>query len=549
MLKKASHLALAADKSQLIGYWGCGEISPTFPPLELNFTPQREASLAASGLSNLPDIWVRMDEESLCLGRDIFGRVTLYWLKIGQVIWFASRIQLLLPLLPHPQVDLAGFYGYTCLSYVPTPLSPIQGINALPAGVERRWRVGELEQPLTLSLGEWQEAPELNGDETAATYQLESLLEAAIQQQSADLQGKTVGIFLSGGLDSSLVAAFLKKTGIKLRAYTLDFGKEGIPEYPYAEQVAEVLAIPLTKVTATPKTIQPLLNQAILALDTPFGDGVTLPLYLLAREASLETDTIFNGEGGDQLFGGWTNKPLIAASIYEGEGAFLSQYLETFHRLWGYEEEIFTPSVLEGIGKINPEDWLFPALESGYTPAFLHRLRRASLLLKGAQNIQPRATNLAWAWGLQVRSPFCYLPLAQFTFSLSGELFLRGASEKYILKRIAAKYLPEAIVWRQKRGMGVPLTPWFLGEWWYKLGEWLNPEVLAAEGRWQRDLALRVALGKLSGKIQGRRIGEILWLLLVWQVWRGQILGESRPSPSKIHPFLLPLPFWKYIQK
>jgi asparagine synthase (glutamine-hydrolysing) len=269
MLKKVTHLALAADKSQLIGYWGYGEISPTFSPLELNFAPQREASLEASGLSNLPDIWVRMDEESLCLGRDIFGRVTLYWLKIAQVIWFASRIQLLLPLISHPQVDLAGFYGYTCLSYVPTPLSPIQGINALPAGVERRWRVGELEQPLTISLGEWQEAPELSGDETAATYQLENLLEAAIQQQSADLQGKTVGIFLSGGLDSSLVAAFLKKAGIKLRAYTLDFGKEGIPEYPYAEQVAEALAIPLTKVTATPKTIQPVLNQAILALDTP----------------------------------------------------------------------------------------------------------------------------------------------------------------------------------------------------------------------------------------------------------------------------------------
>ena len=97
--------------------------------------------------------------------------------------------------------------------------------------------------------------------------------------------------------------------------------------------------------------------------------------------------------------------------------------------------------------------------------------------------------------------------------------------------------------------MGVPLTSWCLQDWWPMLGNRLNPGVLQAEGRWQPDLAQRVAFGDFSGLIQGRRIGEILWLLIVWQLWRTEILGEVRGKESWLHPFWTPYPVWRYAKK
>jgi asparagine synthase (glutamine-hydrolysing) len=569
-------LGVATCPQQLVGYWGYGNPTTLAQSLRILLAQTAEtdwsmtsqpaadgtlATLSASGLASASqadiasaDVWVRVRENCLILGRQAFGRVLLYWMQQEQVIWFSSRLQLLLPLMASPTVGIAALYGYSCFSYVPTPLTPVENITALSAGTEQTWRVdelGNLLSPDSHCFLDWREEPDLIDNEQAAVAQLQVLLKGAVGQQIADLPDEPVGVLLSGGLDSSIVAALLVRMGVKVRAYTLDFGNRSIAEYPYAEQVATWLNIPLVKVDATPRQIQSALIPTIKALDLPFGDGVTVPLFLLHQAASQDTRIIFNGEGGDQLFAGWTNKPLIAASIYQTEHPnhdelFEHHYLRTFHRLWEYEAQVFQPAVYAKIQQLQPQDWLYPALDATSTRSLLHRLRRASLMLKGAQNIHPRATNLAFAHGLQVRSPFCDMPLAQWTFRLSGRLFLQGACEKYILKRAVDSWLPPEIVWRQKRGMGVPLTAWCLNEWWQTLGIWLNPGILQAEGRWQPDLAARIAFGNLGGMIQGRRIGEILWLLIVWQLWRSHVLGEPVENQSWNHPFWLPYPVWRY---
>ncbi|MEG3438690.1 asparagine synthetase B family protein [Pannus brasiliensis CCIBt3594] len=573
-MDKEVTVGIATAPGQWIGYWGYD--FPEIPARRLESVTHRIANgvswsvvsripttgilvtLSASGIASdraSPDAWVLVGEDSLTLGRQAFGRVPLYWTRQKQTIWFASRLRLLLPLLGSPSVDLAALYGYSCFSYVPTPLTPIEEIQALEAGREESWRIEFPEELLISSsrgLTDWRENPHPIESEEVAIAELQTLLQQSIERQLADLSDEPVGVFLSGGLDSSIVAALLVRSGITTRAYTLDFGEIENPESPYAEKVAEYLKIPLTKVKATPQQIGPALIPAIRALDLPFGDGVTVPLFLLGQAARQDTRVIFNGEGGDQLFAGWTNKPMIAAGIYQsespdGDRSFEEDYLRTFHRLYGYEERVFQPEVFEEIRSIDPRHWLKTALDSAPTPSLLHRLRRASLMLKGAQNIQPRATNLAFAHGLQVRSPFCDPDLAEWTFSLSGELFLQGSREKYILKRAVESWLPPEIVWREKRGMGVPLTPWCLQEWWRSLGIWLNPGRLKAEGRWQSDLAVRIVSGELGGMIQGRRVGEILWLLIVWELWRSNVLGEPEGNLSWNHPFwLVPHSLWKY---
>jgi asparagine synthase (glutamine-hydrolysing) len=517
------------------------------------------AGISASGQYNSPDVWVRLGENnSLILGREVFGRCPLYWMQQQQVIWFASRLQLLLSLLPeNPQVSIPGLYSYSCFSYVSTPLTPVENIFSISAGTEVIWNSQDilsqqtLSQPKSISLGAWVEGEKQITDEVEAVSQLQTLLKEAVNRQINDLTDETVGVFLSGGLDSSVVAALLVQAGVKVRGYTLDFGVYGVSESHYAEQVASHLGIPLVKVDASPKSIKKHLISTVKAIDLPFGDGVTVPLYLLSQRASEETNIIFNGEGGDQLFAGWTNKPLIAAGIYQshhpqGEETFTQQYLKTFHRLWGYEAKVYQQEVYQEIKNLNPEEWLRESLDPSFS--LLHRLRRASLMLKGAQNIHPRATNLGFACGLKVREPFCDLALAQWTFSLSGKLTLQGACEKYILKRAVENWLPQEIVWRQKRGMGVPLTSWCLNDFWRDIGNWLNPGALSREGLFQPDIAAKIVSGEFGAAITGRRIGEILWLLIMWELWRIHVLGQEIPA-NDLHnfnyPFLLPSWLWK----
>ncbi|MBF2028816.1 MAG: asparagine synthase [Oscillatoriales cyanobacterium C42_A2020_001] len=546
----------------VLGYWGYGDranlqaqlagtaaMLGTGNPLQRQTSPDEvnlsQSSWSVVWIENAGGAEIELTADRLILGREAFGRSPLYWLQQGQVIWFASRLQWLLPLSDRA-IHLPAVYGYACFSYVPTPLTPIANIFNLAAGTEQTWNLlpdGTLSQPRQTQGQEWQESLEQLKDEEAAIAQLQTLLQNAVHTQTADLADQPVGVFLSGGLDSSIVAALLVQAGLKVQAYTLNFGDPDLSEHWYAEQVAHFLNIPLHVVDVTPKRIRAALLPTAQALDLPFGDGVTVPLFLLAQAASQEVSVVFNGEGGDQLFAGWTNKPLIAAGVYQTEQpqaeSFTQQYLRTFHRLWGYEEQVFQPEIYAQVQTFDPQQWLATALDSESCPSLLHRLRRATLMLKGAQNIHPRATNIGLAHGLDVRSPFCDLALAQAAFRISSQLHLQGSCEKYILKRAVADWLPSEIVWRTKRGMGVPLTRWCLDSLWHDLGKWLSPTRLRQEGIWQPAIACQIISGQL-GTIQGRRMGECLWLLLMWQAWREVHHNCSSSVYSFDHPFWLP---------
>ncbi|HEX8649915.1 MAG TPA: asparagine synthetase B family protein [Pyrinomonadaceae bacterium] len=509
-----------------------------------------KATLAASGAGSAPDVWIKASRRQLILGRGAFGRATIFWTQTDEAVWFASRIALLLSVVERAKLSTAGFYAYGCFSYTPAPLTPVENIHAVPAGIEMIWDGAASETtPQHLARHEWREAaPQITNEKESAPV-LRRLLEESVGEQLARTSNESVGVLLSGGLDSSVTAALLVRAGARVRAYTLDFGKDCFSEAPYAELVARALGIPLTKIPVTPNCMRRMLDSTAVRLDGLYGDGVTIPLDLLCERARQEVSVIFNGEGGDQLFAGWTNKPLIAASLYEQTAnatftpstaqaeeeaaAFAARYMQTFHRLYGHERVVYTEALRRDVDGFKPAALLEGALDPAYTNGLLHRLRRANLLLKGADNIQPRATNLGLSYDLDVRTLFCSRRLAEWTFGVSGELWLREGCEKYLLKRAVEDLLPSEIVWREKRGMGVPLTLWLKG----RLRRWshrrLHPRVLEGEGLWEADAARRISSGELSGQVQGRRIGETLWLMLMWRAWRESVFESHSEAATE----------------
>jgi asparagine synthase (glutamine-hydrolysing) len=364
--------------SHFIGYWGQTDLTKTLSRLVPDYCIRQgklsewaiasESVLAGDtvtlnacgrfGPTDLPsDAWAQVEAGQLRLGRDPFGRVPLYWMRSQETIWFSTQMQLLLPLIDSPQVSPIALHSYACFSYVPTPLTAIEQIASVAAGTEMIWEIPDAKAvPKVQSLqSAWQEAPQLLRSEDEAIAQLQVLLQQAIDRQVADLPiDEPVGVLLSGGIDSSLVTALLVKAGLQVRAYALDFGVESYSELPYAQQVADFLQIPLIRVAATGDAILRAIGPTAKALDIPYGDGTTAALFLLKQAAAQDVRVVFNGENGDQLFAGWTNKPLIANGVYSaehpaGKETFEQQYLRTFQRFYGYEKLIFSPEMLDRI--------------------------------------------------------------------------------------------------------------------------------------------------------------------------------------------------------
>lgn len=496
-----------------LGVRGCGCDSA-----RLSVVPQGEITLTAGHGDPFTSVSIHPYNSTVCLKRNPFGQSSLYTTQIGSVVWFASEAGLLAQLPGGmPQLDAAALHGYLCFSYVPTPQTLITGVQALPAGEHRVIHAnGAVHRD---NQAAWQEGPHLEIDEEDAVRQLRQRLRESVAHRLD--RAHEVGVFLSGGLDSSLVAALLVEAGAKLQLYTLDFGPPHDAELAYARAVAAHLRQPLHLVPARPADVRAALRPTAAALAQPFGDGVTVPLYLLAGAAARRVDVIFNGEGGDQLFGGWANKPMIAAELYRAQNDNReAAYLNTFHRLYGLTDQFYTASARQAVAQVAVSDWVRPALNAPGFDSLLHRLRAANLWLKGAQNIAPRVQQLAAAHGLSMHAPFFDVALAQWTFALPPDWFLRGACEKYLLKRAAEPYLPADIIWREKRGMGAPTTDWCLGPLRREIEVCLHPRRLRRAGWFEPDAIQKLRRGDmLLGDFRQRRVGEILWLLLMLHLW------------------------------
>jgi asparagine synthase (glutamine-hydrolysing) len=402
---------------------------------------------------------------------------------------------------PRRVICAEALHGYLCLSHVPWPLSIFEGrrrIDALP----------------TFAMPD---------SDTVDDSDILRLLEESVARRLPADPTETVGVALSGGLDSALVAALCVRAGARVKAFTLDFGEPWNVEVGWAKQVADFLGIPCRVVDAGPERVASALDPAAVALPEPYGDAVVPGLWLLGDVAKDEVGLLMNGEGGDQLFGGWANKPMLAAQAY-GVDDELEQYLRTYHRFLGLTERLYTRGFRNEVRSVAPDDWIRPAFPRDSTAGWLHRLRAANIALKGFQNIAPRCAFLARCHGLRCAAPFFDSALAQATFSLPEISFLDGVVEKPILKRIARGLLPDAVVDRPKRGMGAPAQHWLSGSHASarRARALLSPRRLRREGRFDIGFVQSLQSGHDPSpeSFRPRRVGEKLWTLFFWEHWR-----------------------------
>ncbi len=464
---------------------------------------------------------------TLTLLRDPFGQRAVFYALRGEVLYFASELKQLLALAELPvALDPLAIHAYLTFSFVPGEATPISGVSRLPPGHRLTFKGGRIEVEPYFALEERliELAP------ADAAQHLRRLSKAAVGRR---LGAKSAALALSGGLDSSAVGLWLKTAGVPVTAFTLDFGAASV-EREEARETAAFLGFPQVWVPADPAAILEHLDTLVWHLDMPFGDGVTGPQWLLAkavREAGFET--LWNGEGGDQLFGGWTSKPMVAAAVFgtADELSLEEQYLRSYHRFYGLEGRLYGRDLAASVSPGLRRGFIARFLGDERQTAFLNRVRLTDISLKGSQNILPRAGRMAAAHGLSVQMPLFDRALAEWSFTLPPALKLHGSCEKYVMKLALQNRLPKEIVWRRKFGMSVPLTDWMFGALRPAMEERLSETAVSSRGLFQPEYVRELRLGKdVASETRRRRLGERLWALLVLETWcRLFVDGRGRP--------------------
>lgn len=482
------------------------------------------------------------DDERLSLVGDPFGLRSLCFVEHRGVLYFASEIKQLLAIPGLPiEIDPLAIHHYLTFSFVAGPRLPIRNVRRVQPGRVAEFRRGDrIERPY-VRLRETID-PALEDDEVAAA-RADALGRAAVRARLPKAGDQTeVGLYLSGGLDSSTIGRWLLDEGARINAFSLDFGDFGV-ERAEAELAAKALGLSLTFVDASAASVAPILGDLVWRLDLPYGDGVTGPHYLLGRAARAAGVTcIFNGEGGDQLFGGWANKPMIVAEMY-GEPTPTARgraelFLRSYHRFHQLEQELYTEDFAELVdAEAAGHDERLAMLERELGDAdmttFMGRLRRTDIALKGHDNIQPRAERIAGGFGLDVRSPLFDRTLTEASFRFPPRHKLSGVTEKAVLKRALSGRLPDEIVWRQKSGMCVPTSHWVLDPLRDLVANVLGPDSLAARGLFRASYVTSLRVGKdQANELRPRRIGEKLWALLMLELWLRTFIDNRGRSPS-----------------
>ena len=522
----------------------------------------------ASCLANLKGMFAfalwDSKQKSLLLARDRVGKKPLHYCLTGDGLIFASEIK---ALLQHPAVsrdlNVRSLSKYLSYEYVPAPDTIFRSIKKLEPGhylvysdhhsrIARYWDVPlQNNQPTDQSEGECAE-------------ELRTVLDLSVRRRLvADVP---VGLFISGGLDSGIVAAFAAKAKSQLDCFSIGFDEPSFDESVYSKTIAASLGIRHHLKVFTGRDMLQVVEQLARLLDEPLADPSVFPLYLLSKFAAGHLKVVLSGDGGDELFAGYQTFQADKLMRYYGSlPGFVRNWIRTisqhlpvshdylsadykikqFLKAEGVPPEIrfflwrgafspedqcalLTPDVRAELGDYDSYEDIARYIDESKLESGVERLLYLCMKLYLQDNNLVTVDRASMANGLEVRCPLLDQDLVEFVSRLPARYKLKGFRAKYLLKKAAEGLLPETIIHRQKKGFGIPLAKWLGTDLKNFMLDHLNEATIKRQGIFHYPYIKRLIDEQLA-KVKDHR--EPLWTLIVFQSWYEEYIDNpNRPD-------------------
>jgi asparagine synthase (glutamine-hydrolysing) len=497
----------------------------------------------------------------LVLARDRAGEKPLYYWRRDRTLVFASEIR---SLFEYPglsrALDPEAMSQYFFYGHFPAPRSVYAEIKKLPAAHRMVVEGGELRIDTYWRLRDHLRPPGgpkyfTGWEERALAEALRTRLrEAAVSRLVSDVP---LGVFLSGGVDSStLVATMSELTPGNVNTFTVAFPQRTFNEEPYADLVARHFGTHHHVLTADTASLREALDILTNHLDEPQADPAVIPTYLLSRFARQHIKVALSGEGSDELFGGYPTyvgarlaeyylrlPRLLRRQFFDRLGAILpvssgavpaGLFLRRFlahaerdpaerHQIWF---GMFSPTELE---QLFSADWAGPSprssvifeplarvLEGTSFEGTLAEMLYLDFRLYLEDDLLVKIDRASMACSLELRTPYLDHRLVEFAARLPAALKVRHFRLKHIFKKAVEPWLPPQIVHRQKRGFSVPIAGWMRDELRPLVDETLGEEKLKRDGLFNPPFVRRLLKEHWSGRADHRKT---LWTLLCFQLW------------------------------
>ncbi len=475
----------------------------------------------------------------LVLARDRYGIKPLYYREADGELAFASELRA----LPRGEIDLDALDAFLAFNSVPGPLTIFRDVRKLQAGHVLTWEAGRSEL-LRYARPAPVPADEVRGDEEAELVEeLRARLRDSVRAHL--VSDVPVAVLLSGGIDSSLLAALAaEELSEPLRTFSIGFEERSFDELADARLVAERYSTDHHELVLRPDAAQ-LLPALADAFDEPFADSSALPTYLVSELAAGEVKVALSGEGGDELFGGyytyaadllaervgWTARflrPVVerlpsssakASFDYKAKRFVRAAHLAPLERHHGWKE-IFSPEArVELTGRrsaFDPVDLLRARFEETGEAELLARLQDVDLGTYLVDDLLVKTDRASMAHSLEARVPFLDPMVTNFAQSLPSRHKVRGLRKKVLLRKAAEPLVPGELLRKRKRGFSIPAAAWLRGELEPFARDTLSQDTLRRQGFFRPEVVTRL----LDDHVAGREdLSRQLWGLLAFTLW------------------------------
>jgi len=489
-------------------------------------------------------IWTE-SERRLVLARDRMGIKPLYIYRRGRDIYFGSELK---TLFAHPEIprelDLTGLGYYLSLNYVPAPYTLVDGIGKLGAGEMLEWRSGEITRnpywSLRLSPQRW-----TIGD---AKARLDELLALSVREHL--ISDVPLGVWASGGLDSSTVLHYAAQEVQKLKTFSISFKGHSHDESEYFRQVAAHYGTDHHEFDLNPEVdLANTVERLVEFSDEPSADAGALPVWYLSMMTRRHVTVALSGEGADELFGGyltyradrlhrhanrvpaWMRRAglgLLRLWPVSDDKISLEYKVKRFlegsllgpsaaHLFWNGTFNMSQKSaLLKGGRPADPGELMNTLSKEAFSCGDVNRFLWLDQRYYLADDILNKCDRMSMAHSLEVRPPFLDHRIVEFAASLPEDFKVRGKTLKFILRDLMRGKLPEAVLTRPKEGFDIPAHRWFRGPLKPLLNDTVSERAVKETGAF--DWA---AVERIKTEHQRRRAshGYGLWGLLILFLW------------------------------